>query len=156
MQLYPLSRLEGLANTVERNLAARRGPIKANDEGLVEYVGRYFPLVGIRRSVDQLIKVLSRLHRSFALDLREFFLEGLQLLRAVGAPGTGKSTLLRCIWGLLLDRIKEVRATDKELWKQWAVWQVDQLEARIRAWGGRPWVFLLSLERSGGCAATTA
>lgn len=71
-------------------------------------------------------------------------------------PGTGKSTLLRCIWGLLLDRIKEVEESDKELWEKWKSWGVEEVKDRILAWGGRPWVYLLSLESLGGCAATTA
>lgn len=153
LQLFPLSRLEGLPSVVGSNLTARHGPIQADSQGCVQFIGRHFPLVGIKRSVDQLIRVLSRMHSYFRIDSEteaSFFLETLQLLRAVGCPGTGKSTLLRCIWGLLLDRIKEVRESDQELWKLWQQWGVDHLEARILAWGERPWVYLLSMERSGG------
>lgn len=157
LQLYPLSQLQDLPSIVESNLVARRSPIPADKDGLVTYIGQYFPLIGIDSSVDQLIRVLSHMHRRFISNQDpSLFHEGLQLLRAVGCPGAGKTTLLRCIWGLLLHRIKEVRESDSELWEQWQTWQVNQLEDRILAWEGRPWVFLLSMETSGGCAATTA
>ncbi|KAL8794088.1 MAG: hypothetical protein Q9182_007636 [Xanthomendoza sp. 2 TL-2023] len=67
--------------------------------GKISAFGTYFGLEGFGAVVQQMHRQLLRL--SIAFDDSVQFLRSLQLLRVVAAPGLGKSTVLREVWGKL-------------------------------------------------------
>lgn len=151
-----LSRLQPDESAAQQE-QQRGGPIQPSDEGIVSNVGLRLGLAGYDATVDDVIRLLCHLCRKFRPDKPEQdWKADLQLLRVVGAPGIGKSTLLRHVWGLLRQRLAFVKTDQQQhsqqKWQQWEKLGVEQLQQRIEVWGSTPWVFVLDL--SGGCQAS--
>lgn len=130
----------------------RAGPIGVDASGRVTGVGSRLGLAGYDASVDDVIRWLCHLCRKFRADKSPHdWKADLQLLRLVGAPGVGKSTLLQQVWDRIKARLDHVRSDEQlhnqEKWQRWQQLGVQHLEQRLESWGSTPWVFSLDMSR---------
>ncbi len=115
-------------------LRARRQPIALPADKLVRRIGKFFPLVGYAQPVDSLVRALLQLEDDWRNTSADSFIEGLQLLRVVGAPGIGKSTYVSSVWGMVLERMQRVAKEDHEQWEEWKMQCGEQLLVRLQSW----------------------
>ena len=78
------------------------------------------------------------------------FIASPQVLRAVGAPGLGKSTFVNCAWSLLGSRLSEVKA-DEERWQHWKRLGGDVLEGRLDSWNTSFGSLVFKIDMSDPC-----
>jgi len=128
--------------------SSRAGPIQPDAHERVQDVGLHLGLAGYDVSVDDLIRLLCHLCWKFRVDkAEEEWLSDLQLLRLVGAPGVGKSTLLRQVWQKIQPRLSKVETIDPVKWQHWQELGVGDLQRRLASWTPAPWVFQLDIAR---------
>ena len=84
-------------------------------------------------ALDHLLRSMSRMGLDFDMVMGDTFIATPQVLRAVGAPGLGKSTFVNCAWSLLDRRLAAVKA-DEERWQRWKRLGGDALERRLDSW----------------------
>jgi hypothetical protein len=114
-------------------MAKREGPIHPTDgdQQMLRDAGQYLALSSYDPALDHLLRCMSRMAKDFSQPT-ENFVTTMQLLRAVGAPGLGKSTFLKSAWSLLRARLKEVQA-DEARWRGWRALGVDLLQERLES-----------------------
>lgn len=145
-------------STNSPSLERRSGPIHVGPDSLVHDVGQYFMLAGYEEAVDFLIQCLLRLHMDFDLSQtdahnRKSYIERLQLLRAIGAPGTGKTTFVTSAWSRVLPRLQQVQQQGGPLWQLWekngAEGLLQRLEGSWLTYAHGPLVFVSNLADEG-------
>ena len=114
-------------------MAKRSGPINLAEQVLVN-AGQYLALSSYDPALDHLLREMSRMAKAFNASSRDTFIMSVQLLRAVGAPGLGKSTFVKSAWSLLRPRMEAVQQADKARWLNWQALGVDELEKRLKSW----------------------
>jgi hypothetical protein len=143
-------------------LGKRIAPIPASPGGQLSDVGDYFPLVGYGRAVDSLIRALCSLQRRFTPSHLHQFHRQLQLLRAVGAPGLGKTTFVSAVWGMVLTRLAQLLEQGLPSgWEGCDMGSIMQLHTRLaHSWAAGPLVFTLDMSHAGvyctSCLAGTS
>jgi ABC-type nitrate/sulfonate/bicarbonate transport system ATPase subunit len=93
--------------------------------------------------------------RDFDLAMGDAFIATPQVLRAVGAPGLGKSTFVNCAWSLLDRRLAVVKA-DEERWQRWKRLGGDVLERRLDSWKTSFGSLVFKIDMSDPCECRSA
>jgi hypothetical protein len=133
----------------DEDMAKRTGPIDVAGHLRLD-AGQYLALSSYDPALDHLLRSMSRMARDFNQGTPDNFITSVQLLRAVGAPGLGKSTFVKSAWGLLPRRLEAVRA-DEERWQNWLGLGVDHLLKRLESWETPfgPLVYSLDMSSAG-------
>ena len=85
-------------------------------------------------ALDHLLRSLAQMTSDHDMSAVDSFISRPQMLRAVGAPGLGKSTFVKSAWTLLLQRLAEVE-TDEERWQRWQrLGAVALKERMLKSW----------------------
>lgn len=117
----------------DEDVAKRSGPINLAELVLVD-AGQYLALSSYEPALDHLLREMSRMAKAFNTCIPDTFIMSVQLLRAVGAPGLGKSTFVKSAWSLLRHRLEAVQLGDKARWLNWQALGVDELQKRLKSW----------------------
>ena len=136
----------------DEGMAKRTGPINLAGDLLVD-AGQYLALSSYEPALDHLLREMSRLAKAFNTCIPDTFIMSVQLLRAVGAPGLGKSTFVKSAWSLLRPRMEAVKQADMARWLKWQALGMDELEKRLKSWETPfgPLVYNLDMSQAGEC-----
>ena len=117
--------------------------------------GRHLSLCSYEPALDHLLRSMSRMGLDFDLKMGDTFISTPQVLRAVGAPGLGKSTFIDCAWSLLGRRLAEVKA-DEERWQRWKRLGGNILEGRLVSWNTSFGSLVFKIDMSNPCECRSA
>lgn len=95
---------------------------------------------------------MARMAYDFASTELGSFPRKLHILRAVGAPGLGKSTFVNSAWSLLLLRLEEVEG-DLERWLRWNHRAINakELKKRLQSWKTSFGSLVFTIDMSNQC-----
>jgi hypothetical protein len=113
-------------------MAMREGPINVAAGKVLVDTGQYLALSSYGPALDHLLRSMSRMAKAFS-EPADIFITTVQLLRALAAPGLGKSTFVRSAWSMLLQRIKAVQGDDEVRWRNWQALGADDLLMRLES-----------------------
>ena len=113
--------------------------------------GNRMSLSSYELALDHLLRSLARMTLDHEMSAVDSFISRPQFLRAVGAPGLGKSTFVKSAWTLLLQRLAEVEA-DEERWQRWQRLGATTLKERLlKSWTTSLGSLVFTIDMSDQC-----
>ena len=122
---------------------------------VLDYAGPRLSVTSFNPALDHLLHEMSQMVSDFDRSVTEAdvdnFIVRTQVLRAVGAPGMGKSTFVTSAWSLLHKRLVEVERDGSEMWQQLQSLGAKNLKQRLESWSTEFGSLVFMIDMSDQC-----